>query len=51
LLFQSVAPAKSFNRPGDRLVAANDGLVGANNSLAAANDGLVGANNKKGETK
>ena len=31
LLFQSVAPAESFNRPGDRLVAANDGLVGANN--------------------
>ena len=51
LLFQNVAPAESFNRPGDRLVAANDGLVGANNSLAAANDGLVGANNKKGETK
>ena len=51
LLFQSVAPAESFNRPGDRLVAANDGLVGANNSLAAANNGLVGANNEKGETK
>ena len=31
LLFQNVAPAESFNRPGDRLVAANDGLVGANN--------------------
>ena len=51
LLFQSVAPAESFNRPGDRLVAANDGLVGANNSLAAANNGLVGANNEKGETQ
>jgi len=51
LLFQSVAPAESFNRPGDRLVAANDGLVGANNSLAAANDSLVEANNKKGKVK
>ena len=51
LLFQSVAPAESFNRPGDRLVAANDGLVGANNSLAAANDSLVGANNEKGKVK
>ena len=51
MLFQSVAPAESFNRPGDRLVAANDGLVGANNSLAAANDSLVGANNEKGEIK
>ena len=51
MLFQSVAPAESFNRPGDRLVAANDGLAAANNSLAAANDGLVGANNEKGETK
>ena len=44
LLFQSVAPAESFNRPGDR-------LVGANNSLAAANDSLVGANNEKGKVK
>ena len=51
LLFQNVAPAESFNRPGDRLVAANDGLVGANNSLAAANDSLVGANNEKGKVK
>ena len=65
LLFQSVAPAESFNLPGDRLVAANDSLVGANNSLvaandslvgannslAAANDGLVGANNEKGKVK
>ncbi|WP_454897888.1 hypothetical protein [Alloprevotella tannerae] len=51
MLFQSVAPAESFNRLSDRLVGANDSLVGANNSLAAANDGLVGANNKKGETK
>ena len=51
MLFQSVAPAENFNRPGDRLVAANDSLVGANNSLAVANDGLVGANNEKGETK
>ncbi len=51
LLYQSVAPAESFNRPGDRLVAANDSLVGANDSLAAANDSLVGANNEKGETK
>ena len=51
LLFQSVAPAESFNRPGDRLVAANDGLVGANNSLAAANDSLVAANNEKGKVK
>ena len=44
MLYQSVAPAENFNRPGDRLAAAN-------NSLAAANDGLVGANNEKGETK
>ena len=51
LLFQSVAPAENFNRPRDRLVAANDGLVGANNSLAAANDSLVGANNEKGKVK
>ena len=51
MLFQSVAPAENFNRPSDRLVAANDGLAAANNSLAAANDGLVGANNEKGETK
>lgn len=51
LLFQSVALTESFNRPGDRLVAANDSLVGANNSLVAANDSLVGANNEKGKVK
>ena len=51
LLFQSVSSAESFNRPGDRLMAANNSLVGANNSLAAANDGLVGANNEKGKVK
>jgi len=47
LLFQSVAPAENFNRPGDRLVAANDSLAAANNSLAAANDSLVAANNEE----
>ena len=58
LLFQSVAPAESFNQPGDRLVAANDSLVGANDSLVGANDSLVGANdslvganNEKGKVK
>ena len=49
--YQNLAPVQISNRPGDRLVAANDGLAAANNSLAAANDGLVGANNEKGETK
>ena len=51
LLFQSVAPAETFNRPGDRLVAANDGLAAANDGLVGANDSLVGANNEKGKVK
>ena len=51
LLFQSVAPAESFNRPGDRLLAANDGLAAANNGLVGANDSLVGANNEKRKVK